>query len=317
MAHSIRERLEEEIRHLKARIEQLTAERDDLVYRECRELQAEYNRKIGGLEQEAMEAEVQVRALKRMIELMQAQINRAEDPDEEEAKNATDDELKRFFEELRKRAERIKREEEHARKRAEKERKNREKYQKEKATEKDNVPKDEGEEIEEKSNGENKDKAQETLEQELKRLYRKIVKKLHPDMNPDITEEEKEMFRKAVEAYGLGDAEVLREIAAHIDDEEWLENGGKEELPVERLMEMRDRLREQMERLLDEIRRIKMAFPYSAKSFLRDSVKVRKKQDELKKYIESCKEMMDKLRERIAKMQDDSEKARKQKKGKA
>ncbi|MCR4763779.1 MAG: ADP-ribosylglycohydrolase family protein [Lachnospiraceae bacterium] len=316
LAKSVRERLEEEIRLLRAKIEQLTAERDDLIYRECRELQAEYNRKIGGLEQEAMEAEMRVRALKRMIELMQAQLNHAEDPDVEEAKKRTDEEYKKYEEELKKRAERIRREEEHARRREEQERKSRAQYERTQSAGYDLALKDKDAENTSGDQNAEQDKKpgdQETLEQELKRLYRKIVKKLHPDMNPDITEDEKEMFRRAVEAYGLGDIETLREIAVHMDDEEWLANGGKEELSIERLMEMRERLREQMERLIEEIRRIKMSFPYSAKSFLRDSVKVRAKQEDLKKYIADCEEVIATLRERIAKMQEESGKNRRRK----
>ena len=306
-AASARERLLEEIRLLRARIEQLTAERDDLIYRECPELQAEYNRKIGGLELEALEIEVQVRALRRMIELLQAQLNRAERPDVVAAKKWTDEEYRKFEEELEKRAERIRREEKHAQRRAEQERKSRARYEQEQAgrelTVQGETARDAGGDAPEEEEPRREQEAQETLEQELKRLWRRIVKKLHPDVNPDITPEEKEMFLRAKEAYGLGDVETLREIAARIEDEEMLSGGGIAELPIAELTALRDRLREQMEQLLAEIRRIRNSFPYSSKSFLRDPVKVRAKQEDLKKYIADCKQVIEELRERIAKMQ--------------
>ena len=48
---------------------------------------------------------------------------------------------------------------------------------------------------------------------ELKKLYRKIVKALHPDLRPDLSDEEYRMFQNAVEAYERGDLETIRVIA--------------------------------------------------------------------------------------------------------
>ena len=45
-----------------------------------------------------------------------------------------------------------------------------------------------------------------------KELYRKIVKKLHPDMNPDVTEHELELFHRATKAYEEGDIMTLQAI---------------------------------------------------------------------------------------------------------
>lgn len=38
----------------------------------------------------------------------------------------------------------------------------------------------------------------------LKKLYRKIVRILHTDLNPDISDREKELFYNAIESYRLG-----------------------------------------------------------------------------------------------------------------
>ena len=45
---------------------------------------------------------------------------------------------------------------------------------------------------------------------ELKKLYRKIVKALHPDINPDVSQAQVQLFDNAVSAYKSGDLGTLR-----------------------------------------------------------------------------------------------------------
>ena len=51
----------------------------------------------------------------------------------------------------------------------------------------------------------------------IREVYRIIVKRLHPDINPGITVYEKELFVKAQAAYELNDLNVLNEILLSID----------------------------------------------------------------------------------------------------
>ena len=70
------------------------------------------------------------------------------------------------------------------------------------------------------SEGLGSERVNETPAQELKRLYRYIMKKLHPDANPDATEAEMDLLRKAQKAYSEGDLDTLRDIADQLDDTE-------------------------------------------------------------------------------------------------
>ena len=45
---------------------------------------------------------------------------------------------------------------------------------------------------------------------ELKILYRKVIKALHPDMNPEITDAQARLFDQAVSAYKNGDLPAMR-----------------------------------------------------------------------------------------------------------
>ena len=53
--------------------------------------------------------------------------------------------------------------------------------------------------------------------EELKALYRLLVKHLHPDINPELSDEERDMFLVVQTAYANGDLEKLREISLAIN----------------------------------------------------------------------------------------------------
>lgn len=103
---------------------------------------------------------------------------------------------------------------------------------------------------------------------EMRHLYRKIVKRLHPDMNPDATQEEKELFIRASEAYQNGDLETLREIASRLDAEGPEEVFENTEEGLEKLRKIVENLKRSVFILKEEIQTIKEAFPYNQKDFL-------------------------------------------------
>ncbi len=127
-----------------------------------------------------------------------------------------------------------------------------------------------------------------------KEMFRKIVKKLHPDMNPDITEREKELFSKAVKAYQDGDVVTLQEIYDEVF-------GDGSDAPVDKemsyddLVELRDKLKDRIEEVKEEIEDIKASFPYTRKEFLDDEDAVaaeqKKLEDLIHKYEDTWKDL--------------------------
>lgn len=131
---------------------------------------------------------------------------------------------------------------------------------------------------------------------ELKKLYRSIVKRLHPDLNPNVTEQQLELFHKAVDAYENGDLETLRTIDYLIDSVDTLDLS---ESGIDRLKEQIRRCKEQIERIEAEIYEVKSSFPYDKKHILEDEVKIHDEIELLKKTLEKYKEIYAAYKQRL------------------
>lgn len=116
---------------------------------------------------------------------------------------------------------------------------------------------------------------------ELKGLYRKIVKRLHPDMNPDLSQEELKMFLNAVYAYKNGDLKALRLIWRVIEDDEEYDAYDS----LDGLKQLKMQLEDSIDETAIRIDEIKSHYPYLYKDILEDKNKVRELRNEYEKQL--------------------------------
>lgn len=107
-------------------------------------------------------------------------------------------------------------------------------------------------------------------------------------MNPDVTEQQLELFHKAVDAYESGDLEKIRTIDFLIDSVDTIDLS---ESSVDRLKEQIQCCKENVERLEAEMREVRSSFPYNKKDILEDEVRINDEIEELKKALENYREI--------------------------
>ena len=134
---------------------------------------------------------------------------------------------------------------------------------------------------------------------ECKKLYRAIVKTLHPDLHPDLTDAQKQLFQNAVQVYQDGDLNTLRIIRAM--SEETLLPDNRENAAAALYRET-ERLKNMLTAIHEDIAAIKSKFPYTMKKFLSDPQQVEKKKQELTSIIGQYQDMAKHYQERIAEM---------------
>ena len=310
------EKLLETVRKLRARVIELTAERDDLLYHICPALQAKYDEKIGPVEREILAAQMYLKEKQRIIEILQAQLNRQEKPSMKEAEKKAHEEFRAYEEDLKKRAEEARRFREHWENetqwsRHEQESRGRKKENRTEQSAETKQPAGTEAETHKRigiGEGQDEDPINEINEDEdpiheLKRLYRQIVKRLHPDVHPNPTEREKDLLDRANKAYKAGDLEEMRKIWEELSGTEQSEESFEDtEKGRAQLRELIEKLRKRCAELEKEIRQIKTSFPYTIKALLDDDKALEMKHRELVERLAEVRAMLDKIDEYIAEL---------------
>ena len=326
------EHLVKTIHKLQESLVTLSTLRDDLVYRLCPALRAQYEEKVGGLERELLAAQTYLKEEQRIIEILQAQMNARKVPSLNTAQEQARAEFKQYEENLKQKAE----EAENFRKRWEKDN-GWSQYQEENASDAKQSYQEfrqasqEAEKAAGKKSGygpesgsessgdfSSEEQSEKTSEENLsgkedgkgpdraghirtiKELYRKIVKRLHPDIHPNATQHEKDLLNKANDAYKEKDEATLQAIwdelsGLDMPEEKYedTEEGRKE------LRELMEILRARVKALMEEVRVIQSEFPYTEMPFLNDEEAVSKRQDQLHVEIEKTREAISQLEELI------------------
>lgn len=253
------EELKSEIEKLRVELSMLVLERDELMFVECKNIEMAYMLSVGALEYKAYELECAVLRLKRKADLIQARKNRQEKVSLSDIEKALDVEFADYKAKLD------------------------EKIRKMNAA----LERSNGQLLTDQENA------------ELKKLYRAIVKALHPDLHPDLSDAKKQLFQRAVEAYEFGDLVGIRVIAEMVGES--LAQGDEADQTTHLLKEKK-RLTKLISAVNKRIVSIKSEYPYTMKSIVTDPERIKEKKKELEAYIQELKEVQAAYTSGIAEM---------------
>lgn len=253
------EKLKKEVEQLRTELSMLYLEYDELRFVICKNIETAYILALGSFEYKAYESECEALRLKRKLELIQAKRNRQEKVDLKFIENLLDKEFAEYLKKL-------------------------------------NL------QIEKMNEALYRDKCERLTEsdaKELKRLYRKVVKCLHPDLNPDTTPAQRELFENAVKAYENGDLRALQIIAEMVTENKIPEKS------KDALLELNDekvRLQKLIETIREDISYVKTQYPYCVKYIVEDAEEIEKRKTELLGIIDYYNEIIQIYSARIEEM---------------
>ena len=228
----------------------LLLERDELQFVICRNIETSYMLMLGGIEYKAYEAQCKSLRLKRKIDLIRAKKNRQEKVIITDIEETLNQEFEDYQKRLNEQIEKMN-----------------------EALERRKCPV-----LSEEESG------------ELKKLYRKIVKGLHPDLNPDVSKEQIQLFNNAVAAYKNGDLNSLKIINELVDDRKLPEQSKD---AMTQLLEERERLSDLLKTIKEDIEKIKSSYPYTLKEIVESEEKTEQHRQELEHLLEQYNELIE------------------------
>ena len=253
------EKLKNEVERMRAELSMLLLERDELQFVICKNIETEYMLKLGSIEYKAYEAQCAALRLKRKIELIQAKKNRQEKVIISAIEETLDTEFAEYQKQLNEQIDKMN----------------------------DALKRSKAEVLSDEDN------------KKLKKLYRKIVKALHPDINPDVSEAQVQLFDNAVSAYKNGDLGTLRIIGEMVGNSP-LPEQHKDALT--QLNEEKERLQNLLKAIRDSIEQIKSEYPYTMKEIIEDEEQTEQKKKELENILSQYNELISIYKAKIKEM---------------
>ena len=243
------ENLKNELLKKRTELSMLVLQRDELKHVICKNIETKYMLELGSLEYCLYQSECIIMRLKRKVELIQMRINRQEKIDVATIDELLDEQFREYQQKLEEKIKKMN-------------------------------------EAIERNNGE---VLTEQQVKELKKLYRAIVKALHPDLNPNVTKQQIKLFQNAITAYKNGDLQTLRII------NEMISNNHSEDDNTDNIEKMRDeliRLDRMISSINGDVEKIKSEYPYTMKDILFDKEQLNQRKEELKDNIDQCNELV-------------------------
>lgn len=243
------QKLKDTVERLRTELSMLLSERDELRFVICKNIETAYYLKLGALEYKAYEAQCTALRLKRKIEIIQARINRQEKVVLSNIEAVLDAEFEEYQAKLNEQIDKMN----------------------------EALKRNTAEYLSEEEN------------KELKKLYRSVVKALHPDINPNVSPQETALFENAVTAYKNGDLASLRIIEEMVSDHTLPE---KQQDAMTALTEEKARLEKMLRHIKDGIDKIKSQYPYTVKDIVEDPKKEQERKQELEEILAYYKEII-------------------------
>ena len=122
---------------------------------------------------------------------------------------------------------------------------------------------------------------------ELKRLYKLIIKRLHPDLNKNLSENDMELFLTATEAYAQGNLKVIKSIYLLLEE--------NSDDAFEDLKDIEALIKEINEKIL----KIKQDYPYNKKELIENEELIANYKTELNNLIELKEEDLDSYNKKL------------------
>ena len=257
MLHPEDSELRQQLARLRAELTVLLLQKDDLELVQGRRIEAAYLKRFGALELEVYESYCAYKRAKRKTDEIRARLNRREAVDEAELNAALDGEFAVYREKLNARMEKM------------------------------NRILTPGEFTGLTAAG----------REELKTLYRRAVKALHPDLHPEAGEAENTLLQRAMKAYRHRDLGELRAVCEAVPDD-------ASEIP-DTLEELRSEIRQLKKRVRafsEELEALKKTNPYRLRVFLEDEAQAAAHREELLRMLQGYREGSRACEERIRRM---------------
>lgn len=246
-----------EYEELKTKVESLRTElseklfyKDELRLVVCKNIETAYMLQLGALEYKVYEAQCEALRLRRKQELIQVKKNRQEKIYIPEIEAV----LNKEFEEYQKKLD---------------------------------------QQIEKMNDAIDRSKGRMLTDEEskrIKKIYHKVVKVLHPDLNPEITDVQIALFENATSAYANGDLPTLEIIYEMVGEHEPIH---KEENAMQKLIREKDRLKGLIKTVEESIDHIKAEYPYNVKEIVEDEEKLNEHRRALEMMLQQYKDMIE------------------------